>query len=45
MAGPSDALLVLYDSHVDQVFSYFQRRCGDRATAEELTSETFLSAR
>ena len=44
MAEPSDALLSLYDAHVEQVYSYFHRRCGDRTVAEELTSETFLSA-
>jgi RNA polymerase sigma-70 factor (ECF subfamily) len=44
VAEPADALLSLYDAHVDQVYSYFHRRCGDRALAEELTSETFLSA-
>ena len=26
------------------VYGYFVRRCGDRATAEDLTSETFLAA-
>lgn len=42
--GCSVALLALYDTHVERVFSYFLRRCGDRAVAEELTSETFLGA-
>ena len=26
------------------VYGYFVRRCGDRSTAEDLTSETFLAA-
>ena len=26
------------------VYGYFVRRCGDRATAEDLTSETFVAA-
>lgn len=26
------------------VYGYFTRRCGDRATAEDLTSDTFLAA-
>ncbi|MGV0834105.1 RNA polymerase sigma factor [Mycolicibacterium thermoresistibile] len=38
------ALLGLYDEALPQVYGYFVRRCADRATAEDLTSETFLAA-
>ena len=40
----SEAFVALYDAHVGRVYSYLHRRCSDRPTAEELTSETFLSA-
>jgi RNA polymerase sigma-70 factor (ECF subfamily) len=38
------ALLALYDAALPVVYGYFVRRCGDRGTAEDLTSETFLAA-
>jgi RNA polymerase sigma-70 factor, ECF subfamily len=38
------ALLDLYDDALPSVYGYFARRCPDRATAEDLTSETFLAA-
>jgi len=38
------ALLALYDDALPVVYGYFVRRCGDRGTAEDLTSETFLAA-
>ncbi len=44
---PPDApyrLLELYDDALPVVYGYFVRRCGDPATAEDLTSETFLAA-
>jgi RNA polymerase sigma-70 factor (ECF subfamily) len=44
---PPDApqtLLTLYDEALPVVYGYFVRRCGDRGTAEDLTSETFLAA-
>ncbi|MGU3497874.1 RNA polymerase sigma factor [Mycobacterium sp. C31M] len=37
-------LLELYDEALPVVYGYFTRRCGDRATAEDLTSDTFLAA-
>ncbi|AMO60113.1 ECF subfamily RNA polymerase sigma-24 factor [Mycolicibacterium phlei] len=37
-------LLALYDEALPRVYGYFVRRCGDRGTAEDLTSETFLAA-
>jgi RNA polymerase sigma-70 factor (ECF subfamily) len=40
----SRALLELYDEALPDVYGYFVRRCPDRATAEDLTSETFLAA-
>jgi RNA polymerase sigma-70 factor, ECF subfamily len=36
--------LALYDETLPVVYGYFVRRCGDRGTAEDLTSETFLAA-
>jgi RNA polymerase sigma-70 factor, ECF subfamily len=44
---PNDAaraLLALYDQALPTVYGYFVRRCADRGTAEDLTSETFLAA-
>jgi RNA polymerase sigma-70 factor, ECF subfamily len=38
------SLLALYDEALPAVYGYFVRRCGDSATAEDLTSETFLAA-
>ena len=38
------ALLALYDDALPAVYGYFVRRCADRGTAEDLTSETFLAA-
>jgi RNA polymerase sigma-70 factor (ECF subfamily) len=37
-------LLALYDHALPVVYGYFVRRCSDRGTAEDLTSETFLAA-
>ncbi|GAC1400041.1 MAG: sigma-70 family RNA polymerase sigma factor [Mycobacterium sp.] len=37
-------LLTLYGDALPVVYGYFIRRCGDRGTAEDLTSETFLAA-
>jgi RNA polymerase sigma-70 factor (ECF subfamily) len=37
-------LLALYDRALPQVYGYLADRCGDVATAEDLTSETFLAA-
>lgn len=36
--------MALYDEALPAVYGYFARRCGDRGTAEDLTSETFLAA-
>ena len=41
--GPR-ALLAAYDDALPVVYGYFIRRCGDRGTAEDLTSDTFLAA-
>lgn len=37
-------LLELYDTALPLVHGYLLSRCGDRATAEDLTSEVFLAA-
>ena len=34
----------MYDDALSAVYGYFVRRCADRGTAEDLTSETFLAA-
>lgn len=39
-----DELLALYDRALPQVYGYLFSRCGDEATAEDLTSEVFLAA-
>ncbi|BCI51819.1 RNA polymerase sigma24 factor [Mycolicibacterium litorale] len=50
MSGETDGeeaprtLLALYDDALPTVYGYFVRRCPDRGTAEDLTSETFLAA-
>jgi RNA polymerase sigma-70 factor (ECF subfamily) len=41
---PDVTLLDLYDRALPQVYGYLMVRCGDRAVAEDLTSETFLAA-
>ena len=38
------ALLALYDRALPEVYGYLLSRCGDRALAEDLTSDTFLAA-
>lgn len=49
-AAPADAgdrrsaLLALYDETLPKVYGYLLSRCGHVATAEELTSETWLAA-
>src|SRR5437588_4495436 len=37
-------LLALYDEALPEVYGYLLHRCGDVATAQDLTSETFLAA-
>jgi len=41
---PAAALLALYDRALPQVYGYLHQRCGTAATAEDLTSETFMAA-
>ncbi|MHB8468118.1 MAG: RNA polymerase subunit sigma-24, partial [Acidimicrobiales bacterium] len=41
---PGEALLALYDRALPVVYGYRVDRCGDRAIAEDLASETFLAA-
>ncbi|CAM5686253.1 Sigma-70 family RNA polymerase sigma factor OS=Streptomyces alboniger OX=132473 GN=CP975_20030 PE=3 SV=1 [Streptomyces alboniger] len=43
-AGESDAFGGLYDQYSDTVYRYIYYRVGGKATAEDLTSETFLRA-
>ncbi|WP_431784665.1 ECF subfamily RNA polymerase sigma factor, BldN family [Streptomyces chumphonensis] len=42
--GEADAFGMLYDQYADTVYRYIYYRVGGRATAEDLTSETFLRA-
>lgn len=42
--GDREAFAQLYDSYVDTVFRYVYVRVGQRALAEDLTSETFIRA-
>ncbi|MBA0053859.1 sigma-70 family RNA polymerase sigma factor [Streptomyces sp. AJS327] len=42
--GETDAFGSLYDQYSDTVYRYIYYRVGGRATAEDLTSETFLRA-
>ena len=47
MAGDVDEraqLLNLYDDAMPAVYGYLQRRCRDRTTSEDLTTEVFLAA-
>jgi RNA polymerase sigma-70 factor (ECF subfamily) len=37
-------LLTLYERALPVIYGYLLDRCGDRASAEDLTSETFLAA-
>ncbi|WP_239014815.1 ECF subfamily RNA polymerase sigma factor, BldN family [Streptomyces sp. CdTB01] len=43
-AGEADAFGGLYDQYSDTVYRYIYYRVGGKATAEDLTSETFLRA-
>jgi RNA polymerase sigma-70 factor (ECF subfamily) len=43
-AGDAEAFGRLYDRYVGLVFRYAHHRLGDRALAEDVTSETFLRA-
>ncbi len=43
-AGEADAFGRLYDQYSDTVYRYIYYRVGSKATAEDLTSETFLRA-
>jgi len=43
-AAAGTALLALYDDALPHVYGYLLGRCGGRALAEDLTSETFLAA-
>jgi RNA polymerase sigma-70 factor (ECF subfamily) len=38
------AFLALYDRALPEVYGYLASRCGDRALAEDLASDTFLAA-
>jgi RNA polymerase sigma-70 factor (TIGR02952 family) len=42
--GDADAFGELYDHYVSMVHRYVYHRVGDRATAEDVTSETFVRA-
>jgi RNA polymerase sigma-70 factor (ECF subfamily) len=44
LAGNQHPLLALYDEALPEVYGYLLHRCGDVATAQDLTSETFLAA-
>jgi RNA polymerase sigma-70 factor (ECF subfamily) len=37
-------LIEIYDRSLPQVYGYLLSRCGEKAVAEDLTSETFLAA-
>jgi RNA polymerase sigma-70 factor (ECF subfamily) len=43
-AGEAEAFGRLYDRYVDVVYRFLHARVGDRATAEDFTSETFVRA-
>jgi RNA polymerase sigma-70 factor (TIGR02952 family) len=43
-AGDAEAFGELYDNYVTMVHRYVYHRVGDRATAEDVTSETFVRA-
>lgn len=43
-AGDAEAFGLLYDHYVALVYRYVHHRVGDRATAEDVTSETFVRA-
>jgi RNA polymerase sigma-70 factor, ECF subfamily len=40
----TSAFLELYDDALPHVYGYLARRCGNAATAEDLTAETFMAA-
>jgi RNA polymerase sigma-70 factor, ECF subfamily len=44
MGSDGSVLLGLYDDALPQVYGYLHRRCRDRSTAEDLTTEVFMAA-
>lgn len=43
--GDADAFAALYDKYIDKVYRFIYFKCnGDKALAEDLTSETFIRA-
>jgi RNA polymerase sigma-70 factor (ECF subfamily) len=38
------AFTALYDAHVNEVYQFVHRRCRDRAVAEDVTQDVFLTA-
>ena len=44
LEGDAEAFGLLYDHYVSLVYRYVYNRVGDRATAEDVTSETFVRA-
>jgi RNA polymerase sigma-70 factor (ECF subfamily) len=42
--GDAEGFGLLYDQYVDVVYRFLYHRVGDRTTAEDLTSETFVRA-
>jgi DNA-directed RNA polymerase specialized sigma24 family protein len=43
-AARTAAFRSLYETHVGEVYQYVHRRCRDRATAEDVTHDVFVSA-
>ncbi len=43
-AANEPGLITLFHTEVEGVFGFLLRRCGNRATAEDLTAETFAEA-
>lgn len=44
MMSPDLALTTLFEREVSNVFGFLLLRCGSRAVAEDLTSQTFMAA-
>jgi RNA polymerase sigma-70 factor (ECF subfamily) len=42
--GDQDALITLYENHIDRVYQYFYSKVGNVTEAEDLTSKTFTQA-
>ncbi len=42
--GAHRSFAAMYDAHVEEVYRFVHRRCGDHSLSEDITQDTFLTA-